>query len=208
MEKNIENKNMEDNTMTNDLYELDAMRRQISLLKEKLDNESIINDKLMRNVMKTKVGKVDSYLLKMLFITPLVMALMYLDFAIMFPISTACLVATEIMLVCCGIFIYCNKRLLASADLASGNLVEECRKLVRFKKREIRYLYVSIPLVLAWMAWLSYELLHYGNDPTERLALVYGCVFGGIVGFCIGLYKFRSMMRNINEVVRQIEEIS
>ena len=67
---------MEDNTMTNDLYELGEMRRQITLLKEKLDNESIINDKLMRSVMKTKVGKVDSYLLKMLFITPLVMALM------------------------------------------------------------------------------------------------------------------------------------
>lgn len=194
--------------MTNDFNELGEMRRQIALLKEKLDNESIVNDKLMRSVMKTKVGKVDSYLLKLLFITPLAMALMYLDFAIMFPISTACLVATEIMLLGCGIFIYLNKRLLASADLASGNLVEECKKLVRFKKREIRYLYVSIPLVLAWMAWLSYELLHYGNDPTERLALVYGCVFGGIVGFCIGIYKFRSMMRNINEVVRQIEEIS
>ncbi|MFS6555803.1 hypothetical protein VPJ68_10105, partial [Parabacteroides distasonis] len=85
MERIIENKNMEDNTMTNDLYELDDMRRQISLLKEKLDNESIINDKLMRSVMNTKVDKVDSYLLKLLFITPLAMALMYLDFAIMFP---------------------------------------------------------------------------------------------------------------------------
>lgn len=208
MEKIIENKNMEEQTMTNDFNELGEMRRQIALLKEKLDNESIVNDRLMRSVMKTKVGKVDSYLLKLLFITPLAMALMYFDFAIMFPISTACLIATEIMLLGCGIFIYLNKRLLASADIASGNLVEECKKLVRFKKREIRYLYVSIPLVLAWMAWLSYELLHYGNDPTERLALVYGCVFGGIVGFCIGIYKFRSMMRNINEVVRQIEEIS
>lgn len=208
MERIIENKNMEDNTMTNDLYELDAMRRQISLLKEKLDKESIVNDKLMRSVMKTKVGKVDSYLLKLLIILPFTMALMYLDFAIMFPISTACLIATEIMLVCCGIFIYLNKRLLASADLASGNLVEECRKLVRFKKREIRYLYVSIPLLAVWMAWLTYELQHCGEDPEAMVFLSWGCVVGGIIGFCIGLYKFRSMIRNINEVVRQIEEIS
>lgn len=208
MERIIENKNMEDNTMTNDLYELDAMRRQISLLKEKLDNESIINDKLMRSVMNTKVDKVDSYLLKLLIILPFTMALMYLDFAIMFPISTACLIATEIMLVCCGIFIYLNKRLLASADLAGGNLVEECRKLVRFKKREIRYLYVSIPLLAVWMAWLTYELQHCGEDPEAMVFLSWGCVVGGIIGFCIGLYKFRSMIRNINEVVRQIEEIS
>lgn len=194
--------------MTNDLYELDAMRRQISLLKEKLDNESIINDKLMRSVMNTKVDKVDSYLLKLLIILPFTMALMYLDFAIMFPISTACLIATEIMLVCCGIFIYLNKRLLASADLAGGNLVEECRKLVRFKKREIRYLYVSIPLLAVWMAWLTYELQHCGEDPEAMVFLSWGCVVGGIIGFCIGLYKFRSMIRNINEVVRQIEEIS
>lgn len=194
--------------MNDNFNELEEMRRQISLLKEKLDNESIINDRLMRSVMGTKVNKVDSYLLKMLIILPFTMALMYLDFGIFFPISTACLIATEIMLLCCGVFIYCNKRLLASADLAGGNLVEENRKLLRFKRREIRYLYVSIPLLVVWMAWLSYELLHCGKDPESMMFLVWGCVAGGIIGFCIGLYKFQSMLRNINEVMSQIEEIS
>lgn len=199
---------MEDATMTNNFQELDDMRRQITLLKEKLDKESIVNDKLLRSIMNTKVGKVDSYLLKLLIILPFTMVLMYLDFAIMFPVSTACLIFTEIMLLCCGIFIYCNKRLLASADISGGNLVEECKKIVRFKKREIRYLYVSIPLVIVWMAWLSYELLHCGEDSEAMTFLVGGCITGGIIGLCIGIYLFRSMIRNINEVVRQIEEIS
>ena len=35
--------------------ELEEMRSQIALLKEKLDNEKIVNDKILRNATKTKI---------------------------------------------------------------------------------------------------------------------------------------------------------
>ncbi len=206
--ENTENKNMEDNTMTNDFQELEDMRRQISLLKEKLDKESIVNDKLMRNIMSTKIGNVNSYLLKLLILIPFTMALVYFDFGILFPLSTEFMIVTQIMLVGFGIYIYLNKRLLASANIAGGNLVEESKKLLRFKKREIRYIFFGIPTCIAWMVWCFYELLHCGKEQDEIICVIIGASIGAIFGFGYSIRKFRMIMRNINSVVSQIEDIS
>lgn len=206
--ENIENKNMEDNTMTNDFQELEDMRRQISLLKEKLDKESIVNDKLMRNIMSTKIGNVNSYLLKLLILIPFTMALVYFDFGILFPLSTEFMIVTQIMLVGFGIYIYLNKRLLASANIAGGNLVEESKKLLRFKKREIRYIFFGMPICIVWMVWCFYELLHCGKEQDEIICVIIGASIGAIFGFGYSIRKFRMIMRNINSVVSQIEDIS
>lgn len=199
---------MEDNTMTNDFQELEDMRRQISLLKEKLDKESIVNDKLMRNIMSTKIGNVNSYLLKLLILIPFTMALVYFDFGILFPLSTEFMIVTQIMLVGFGIYIYLNKRLLASANIACGNLVEESKKLLRFKKREIRYIFFGMPTCIAWMVWCFYELLHCGKEQDEIICVIIGASIGAIFGFGYSIRKFRMIMRNINSVVSQIEDIS
>lgn len=206
--ENTENKNMEDNTMTNDFQELEDMRRQTSLLKEKLDKESIVNDKLMRNIMSTKIGNVNSYLLKLLILIPFTMALVYFDFGILFPLSTEFMIVTQIMLVGFGTYIYLNKRLLASANIAGGNLVEESKKLLRFKKREIRYIFFGMPICIVWMVWCFYELLHCGKEQDEIICVIIGASIGAIFGFGYSIRKFRMIMRNINSVVSQIEDIS
>lgn len=129
MEKIIENENMEEQTMTNDFNELGEMRRQIALLKEKLDNESIVNDKLMRNIMSTKIGNVNSYLLKLLILIPFTMALVYFDFGILFPLSTEFMIVTQIMLVGFGIYIYLSKQ-------ASSGIGQHCMRQSRGREQE------------------------------------------------------------------------
>lgn len=189
--------------------ELEEMRRQVGLLKEKLDRESLVNDKLMRSILTTKRDRIDRYLLRLMVLMPFVMALMYLDFGILFPLSVPYLVFTEVMLLAAGVFIYCNKRLLASADMAGGNLVEEAKKLVRFRKREIRYVCVGMPLATVWVAWmLVYEFPHCPRAAEMGLFLTVGCLTGAVVGAIVGLRMFRTMLRGVNDIVAQIKEVS
>lgn len=189
--------------------ELEEMRRQVSLLKEKLDKESIVNDRLLRSILTTKRDKINRYLRQLMVLMPFTLALMYLDFGILFPLSTPFLVFTEVMLLAAGIFLYCNKRLLASADMAGGNLMEEAKKLVRFRKREIRYVCVGMPLAAAWVAWMIfYEFPHCPQAVEVGLFLTIGCLTGAVVGAIVGLKKFRTMIRGINDIVKQIEEVS
>lgn len=197
------------NTILVDSREMEEMRRQVGLLKAKLDRESIVNDRLMRNILASKRDKIDRYLLRLMVLMPFVMVLMYLDFGILFPLSVPFLVFTEVMLLVAGTFIYFNKCLLASADVAVGNLVEASKKLVRFRKREVRYVCVGIPVAVAWVTWLLvYEFPHCPKAAEVLPGLTWGCLVGAITGLIVGLIKFRTMIRGINDIVGQIEDIS
>lgn len=197
------------NNLSLESRELEEMRRQVGLLKAKLEQESIVNDRLMRSILTTKRDRIDRYLLKLMVLMPFTLALMYLDFAILFPLSTPFLVFTEVMLLAAGVFTYLNKRLLASADMAGGNLVEESKKLVRFRKREIRYVCVGLPLGVAWVAWIVfYEFPHCPRAAEMGLFLTVGCLTGAVVGAIVGLRMFRTMLRGVNDIVAQIKEVS
>lgn len=45
----------------NDNMELEQMKEQLSVLKSKLDKEDIVNDRLMRKVMRKKVSRLKRY---------------------------------------------------------------------------------------------------------------------------------------------------
>ena len=49
--------NMENNTLLS--HELEEMRSQISLLKEKLDKQTIVNEEHIRRSMKTKMSDIN-----------------------------------------------------------------------------------------------------------------------------------------------------
>lgn len=205
----IDNKNIYGgNDMENNREGFEDIQRQIDLLKKKLDNEKIINERLMRKAMSSRVNSVERYLWKVLSLGVVAMALMALDFIVLFPLSLPFVIATELMLLCCIVFICINKRLVSSDKIMSGNLIEASSSLARFKKREIRYICVSIPLSVLWMTWLVFEIRVYAPDEESMYSMLTGIMIGGIIGFCIGINMFRKMLRNVNDVLSQIEELT
>lgn len=194
--------------MENNREGFEDIQRQIDLLKKKLDNEKIINERLMRKAMSSRVNSVERYLWKVLSLGVVAMALMALDFIVLFPLSLPFVIATELMLLCCIVFICINKRLVSSDKIMSGNLIEASSSLARFKKREIRYICVSIPLTVLWMTWLVFEIRVYAPDEESMYSMLTGIMIGGIIGFCIGINMFRKMLRNVNDVLSQIEELT
>lgn len=194
--------------MENNREGFEDIQRQIDLLKKKLDNEKIINERLMCKAMSSRVNSVERYLWKVLSLGVVAMALMALDFIVLFPLSLPFVIATELMLLCCIVFTCINKRLVSSDKIMSGNLIEASSSLARFKKREIRYICVSIPLTVLWMTWLVFEICVYVPDEESMYSMLAGIMIGGIVGFCIGINMFREMLRNVNDVLSQIEELT
>lgn len=194
--------------MENNREGFEDIQRQIDLLKKKLDNEKIINERLMRKAMSSRVNSVERYLWKVLSLGVVAMALMALDFIVLFPLSLPFVIATELMLLCCIVFICINKRLVSSDKIMSGNLIEASSSLARFKKREIRYICVSIPLTVLWITWLVFEIRVYAPDEESMYSMLTGITIGGIIGFCIGISMFRKMLFNVNDVLSQIEELT
>ena len=51
-----------ENINEHNMNELEAMRSQMQLLKQKLDNQEIVNDQLLRNAMKGKMSWINKYI--------------------------------------------------------------------------------------------------------------------------------------------------
>ena len=194
--------------MENNREGFEDIQCQIDLLKKKLDKEKIINERLMRKAMSSRVNSVERYLWRVLSLGVVAMVLMALDFIVLFPLSLPFVLATELGLLCCIVFICINKRLVSSDNIMSGNLIEASMRLARFKKREIRYICVSIPLSVLWITWLVFEIRVYAPDEESMYSMLSGITIGGIIGFSIGINMFRKMLRNVNDVLSQIEELT
>lgn len=194
--------------MDKNIEGFEELKSQVEILKNKLSKEEITNERLMRKTMSTRVNDVERYLYKVGIMGILAMALIAFDFLVLFPLSTLFVIATEVLLLCCLVFVYCNKKLVSSANIMSGNLIEESRRLVRFKKREIRYFFVSVPMLILWCTWLTLEVLNGAAEKDEKYAFLVGAGVGGVIGFFVGLRMFLKMMRNVNDVISQIDELT
>lgn len=184
--------------------ELNEMKEQISLLRRKLEKETIVNEKLIRASMRDKLKAVKrkSYILCVVGIAAAVLWKfgissdfnpLFIDFTAFFLFFA---VAYEV---------YCN-RMLSAQNYIEGNLVEEARKLNHYKKLARQWYWFSIPIVCIWSCWYLYES-YTVHAEQGRFLFIWGLI-GGTIGGVIGWNIYRKGRKAINEVIEQIEELT
>lgn len=197
----------------NNPNELDEMRKQFALLQERLDRQVEINDKQMHKALNQRLGQMkdrDRMAVVVCLLGWIVAELGLYSLGV----STAFQVFVN---VCMAINLYCSVKYKLHANdfrtdgLASTDLVQTTRELLRYKRFNQNYLwYVSIPFIIIFVLWFSYEQLQLTDADTLReyiFFLVPGLV-GCIIGGSIGLTKFYfPSMRQANEMLAQIEEL-
>lgn len=197
---------MENNTIISD--ELEQMRSQIGILKQKLEKQTIVNDRHIRNSMKSKMTDINRTVRATIFLGA---------FAIVFApmvfykqgCSPAFAITTAVMLaVCLGLTIVQKINLGRMMDLSQENLVKTAEKLSKVRTHYKEWYKIAIPMILAWGGWLIYEMVGiYGVDST--LAIGYWCGAGTslIIGGIVGIRINRKVVRQANEILSQIEEL-
>ena len=187
-------------------HELEEMRAQISILKDKLEKQNIVNEKHLRNSMKSKMSDINRTIAGTIIAGAL--ALPYCTwFFWSQDLSTTFVVATGIMLtVCLGLTILQQIR-LRSLDFSKDNLVETAQRLSRIKKHYSEWHWVAIPMLIVWFGWLMYEVISkLGNEPYV-IGFCCGAAIGGIIGGLIGFRINRKVVRKTSEILTQIEEL-
>lgn len=197
---------MENNTIISD--ELEQMRSQIGILKQKLEKQTIVNDKHIRNSMKSKMTDINRTVRATIFLGA---------FAIAFApkvfykqgCSPAFAITTAVMLaVCLGLTIVQKINLGRMMDLSQENLVKTAEKLSKVRTHYKEWYKIAIPMVLAWGAWLIYEMVGiYGVDSTLAIGYWCGAGTGLVIGGIVGTRINRKVVRQANEILSQIEEL-
>ena len=185
-------------------YELDEMRQQMAILKDKLENQTIVNDRFIRRSIKRGVSTINRRYLVIGIIALAMIPYGYWAFVMLGGLSVALWLASCLMmLIVVGFMIY-NSRDMRDNTLMSGNLLEVKRKVTQAQKRDASWLWFGIPMALAWGAWAVYEMSQKMGDNEY---IVPCCIVGVLVGALIGLKVHFKTQSRFNEIIEQIEDL-
>ena len=197
---------MENNTLLS--HELEQMRTQIGMLKQKLEQQAIVNDTHIRNSMKSKISDLNRTILGTIFAGIFAVIFAPVTFYIQ-GCSLIFVIATAIMLaVCLGLTIVQKINLGSMMDLSQDNLVETARKLSKVRTHYKEWYKIAIPMILVWGGWMIYEMVQVlGIESPTAIGFYCGAGVGLLIGGIIGARINRKVVRQANEILAQIEEL-
>ena len=196
---------MENNTFIS--QELEDMRAQIAILKDKLDKQTIVNDAHIRNSMKSKRSEMTRTIGITIFAG--VLAIQYcIGIFCYMGLSPVFIVATGLMLAVCVWLTIRQQLTLKALDFSQGKLLEVAEKLSWVKVHYHEWIKIALPLIIVWFSWLIYEVItHCGTDEPMAIGFCIGAAIGGVIGGIVGNRVNRKIVRQSTEILEQIEEL-
>lgn len=183
--------------------ELEAMRSQLEILKQKLDTQSIVNDQLIRKAMSNKMSWIMKYIWFELFALLPMCALSFLGLKLLIPSVTWPPIICILLLMLADIIFDFYINHTSEKDWLNENLLATSHKLLRMKRMRLLQVAISIPLAIALFVW---HFSTYSDVPFFK-GYVVGGIVGGIIGFGIGISILIKMNRTNDELIREIREL-
>ena len=191
----------------NENFNLEEMRQQMTTLKNKLNQQEIVNDRLIRRSMRNEVNNINRRYNIIMAIGILMVPYGYWCFVKLVGLSVFFWIVTSIfMLICAGATFY-NSRKISDPGLMSHSLVEARKKVASAKKFESNWLLFGIPAVILWMGWFFYEIYQIQGGDFYNGFFLGGCI-GGIIGAIIGIKIHLKTQRQYQDVIDQIEDLT
>ncbi len=200
---------MENNNIQ--MEEFEAMRAQMNILKEKLEKQEIVNDKMMRQAMATKMNYVERYVWRQIFWILPFSAIAMLSIVFLFGASWWWYAITMIFL---GADVYSDYYInIKHKPNFNSDLIQAARVLTWQKQMRLRCLIISAILLVLWIVWLCAIIMSLDTGGQEfyegmKSGGIGGLFFGLIIGGIVGGIIFFKMQRINTELIKQIEDVT
>lgn len=206
--------------------DIEELRKQVALLRQKLDDQEIVNDRMLRRTMQKEI----SHIINRTEIKSIVCSIFsmimfpamhfFVGFGWTFSISTSLM-----MLFCIAATMYIHQP-IRRIDLMSANLATVAKEMYRFKRRYDNWLhYVTPTLIIPWLLWACQEYYNailrdeniYSTDGSNFLCsissinmkMLITCLpllIGATIGSLIGYSWHRKVVNSAKSIIMQIEE--
>ena len=196
--------------------ELEQMCEQMQVLREKLDKQEIINDKMIRRSINAKMSWIKKYVYFEFFLLP-VIALAWLGIKYILDLSWwnyAFIIVISIVDVIWDYRI--NVASLNLDKVADNSLTDTLQKLIRMKQMRAKSFFIMLPLCVLWFVWTGIEMWQGVGSLGEADSLMRAAGYGGfgglIIGIPIGLFAafciYRKMQCTNDELIAQIGQFT
>ena len=184
-----------------DRCELDEMKQQIQLLKDKLAKKIIVSEKLIRHSTQDKVSYINRKKKFMYFF--IVFALVYCNvFFLLMGYSWIFCAVTSVFLIIAGCYQRYSHKGVGIDCISEGNLLDISKALLRMNQLNLRWLYFGIPFALCWIVWFMFE--SYPKVGGEMIC--YGGSVGFVLGAAGGILHCIRVRHKAKEAIHDIEE--
>ena len=195
----------------NNNNELEIMRSQMASFKKQLEQQEIINSRIMSESMKKKFSWIKKMIIGEIILIPI---FLYLAFAAKYNFNLSWWsINTFIILLLCDV--WCdydiNMRAIKNSDYSRDNLVNTMEKLLRMKQRRTKQTAIMLTATIVMSIWLLIEIgfhLIAINADTGMWLVFYGGGTGAFIGVVAAWWIYRKMQKTNDEMIKQIEEIS
>ena len=199
---------METQTNNAPVNEVDELRQQLALFKQRLDQQEIINDRLLRRSMSARLNiftktSVVMDAIGLLFMPIILIALHAMGVPWYFGAFVLLMVIIEL-----AYNIAAHRRM--QRLFADGNdLLTVRRGLLHFKKTERLWTLIAVPFIIVWLLAYYWQQGVFTGELTGAAAsgLITSAIgiFFGLL-FCFGFYVWE--MHRVNLSIREIDELS
>jgi len=187
-------------------HEFEEMRSQISILKDKLEKQAIVNETHIRNSMKSKASDINRIV---------TVTIVLGVFALVYPawffhtqgLSLAFIAATVVMMAVCLTLTIVQRINLGKLDFSKGNLLQTAQVLGKLRIHYKEWWKIAVPMLVIWFSWMMYEFITIQGMSPLTMGFCCGAGVGVIIGGIIGIRTNRKVVRKANEILDQIEEL-
>ena len=185
----------------------DEMRNQIALLKRKLDHQEIVNDHLLRETMRSRMGAINLTKVKSYACVGMCI-LLYPLLSYTGTFSNAFVIATCAMMLFCGYATYYVHRPIDRMNLMTEDLATVAKVMAKFRKQYDQWLhYVTPSLLIPWLSWTVYEFA-WKNAPegVNHWLMALPLLVGACIGAFVGYAWHKKAVDAADNIIKQIEE--
>lgn len=188
--------------------ELDILKEEMAALKRNLDKEQIVNDKLMRTVMRQRA----SWLNKLVTVEFIMLPFLYLlivGICAFFHISQW-YAFSFLVLAILDVVADLRTFRISPKVFSTCTMLEVRRMLIKQKKERFIHVCVALPLAIIWII-LTLNAVATAPDPIAtdhalNYAGVIGGIIGGIIGGVIVLIIYRKAQKTNDTIIEEIDE--
>lgn len=192
-----------ENQSNNLIPELADFRAELATFKQRLDDQQIVNDRLLRRSMKSRISPFVTFsvvgdALGLLFSPVIFVALNRFGIHWTFGAVIVLMIILELLF---NIYNYCRISRLFSLPT---DLVTMRRELLRFRHAERLAMIIGVPCALLCVAFLWWRM---GAFSHFHISLVFGIIALVVVlATCFAVYLWE--MRRVSQVERELDELS
>lgn len=189
--------------MNNDFEE---MRQQMNILKEKLQKQEIVNEKVFRRSTRQSLSGIKRRYTFVSILCILMVPYSYWAFVKLTGMSIWLWLATCILMLIAFVYTQYTGRYISSR-VFEEDLVQARTKVAKAKKLDHDWLKIGIPLIVLWLAYFGYEMYKVTEGDDGLLILVM-CVVCGLLGAAVGLKVHFKNQDNYESIIEEIDDFT